>query len=107
MQAQSDDAWALVDLSLGTPEMPNGPAKGMADGPIDMKAAKEYMQATFEAINRYLENLTQGELERTIQITPALSRPVSRILSIYTVTHLAEHAGEVSCIKGLRGLKGY
>lgn len=75
--------------------------------PVKMETVKEYMEAVFAAANRFLEQATDADLERTVEVAPGRSAPAFARYSVLCVMHLNEHAGEISCIKGLRGLRGY
>ena len=89
--------------------MPMGPwadwARSVA---IDVPAVKAYAQAVYAATDSYLAGITEEELNRDLDLsamgmgTVKLSYLLNQIL-----TDIALHCGEISCIKGLQGLKGY
>ena len=75
---------------------------------VDLATLRQYAQAVYKASDEYLTSLSDEELERTIDLS-ALGigeNSVSQLLStIISNTHW--HTGEISCLKGLQGQKGY
>jgi uncharacterized damage-inducible protein DinB len=67
------------------------------------------MQAYAEAVRKetlaYLEKATASEMDRRVEL-PQTGRlpfePVVGVLLTFTVTHLAQHAGEISYLRGLQ-----
>jgi hypothetical protein len=76
---------------------------------VDLAALRLYAQAVYAATDAYLATLQENDLERTIDLTTAgLGRvPLSWILNTFVVGHTHNMTGEISCLKGLQGARGY
>ena len=76
---------------------------------IDLGPAREYARAVYAASDEYLASLPDTELERIIDLSRSgLGKPpVSWILNNVVVGHVHNMMGEISCLKGLQGAKGY
>jgi hypothetical protein len=76
---------------------------------VDLDALRRYSQAVSAATARYLETLTPADLEATRDLTSAGlgQQTVGWMLNVLVASHLNNMAGELSCLKGLQGLKGY
>ena len=73
---------------------------------VDLPALHEYANAVFGAIDSYLASTTDNDLQVEVEIAPVgkLTRAgwfSTLLLNTYS------HSGEISCIKGLQGQKGY
>lgn len=76
---------------------------------VDLPALKSYAQDVYAATDAYLATLVETDLERTVDLTAAgLGKaPLSWILNYFLVGHTHNMTGEISCLKGLQGAKGY
>jgi hypothetical protein len=76
---------------------------------VDLAALKLYAQAVYGAADAYLATLRENDLERTIDLTAARlgKAPLSWILNTFLVGHTHNMTGEISCLKGLQGARGY
>jgi hypothetical protein len=76
---------------------------------IDLKALRAYTQAVYAATDGYLASLSDEQLHRTVDLSGiGLGTPTTlRILSVNVVGHAYSHSGEIACLKGLQGSKGY
>lgn len=76
---------------------------------VDLAALKSYAQAVYAATDAYLATLEEDDLERTIDLTSARlgKAPLSWILNTFLVGHTHNMTGEISCLKGLQGARGY
>jgi hypothetical protein len=75
---------------------------------IDLDAAHRYAQAVYAATDNYLASATDGELDRLVDLS-ALgfgTQSVSFVLDLLLL-NIHNHCGEISCLKGLKGLQGY
>lgn len=76
---------------------------------VDVPQLREYAQAVHSATDDYLEKLTVEELARMVDMSNLglgeLS--VGHILSRFVLGHIDNMCGEISCLKGLQGGKGY
>ena len=76
---------------------------------IDLPQVREYVQAVFKNTEEYVAGLTPEELDRELDLTSAGLGKVSlgAFITITSVIHPSNHIGEISCLKGLQGAKGY
>lgn len=76
---------------------------------IDMPALREFAQAVYKNTDGYIATLKPDDLQREIDLTNMGlgKRTLAWLISTLGVTHPASHAGEISCLKGLQGAKGY
>ena len=76
---------------------------------IDLPQLREYVQAVFKNTEEYVAGLTPEELDRELDLTSAGLGKVSlgAFITITSVIHPSNHIGEISCLKGLQGAKGY
>ena len=75
---------------------------------VDMAMARAYGQAVYAATDAYLAGLHDGDLATVIDVPVAGmgGMPLGVFLSIL-LANSNNHCGEISCMKGLQGLKGY
>jgi len=76
---------------------------------IDLPQLREYVQAVFKNTEEYVAGLTPEELDRELDLTSAGLGKMSlgAFITITSVIHPSNHIGEISCLKGLQGAKGY
>jgi hypothetical protein len=76
---------------------------------VDLPALRVYAQAVYANTDAFLASLTPADLERTVDLSIFGYGAVPLPLFILTFVggHAAMHAGEISCVKGLQGLRGY
>ena len=74
----------------------------------DLPALREYLRAILDGTEAYLGSVGAEDLDRMVE--PLVSRmgpqPVGFMLSLM-IANMHLHAGEISCLKGLQGAKGY
>ena len=58
------------------------------------------------ATDAYLATLTPADLETEIEAL-GTKQPLGSFLGAGLVAHINWHTGEISCVKGLQGAKGY
>ena len=73
---------------------------------VDGDQVHEYATAVFAAIDHYLAGLSDDDLDQTRDLGPIGQQSVAWILNIILLNTYS-HTGEIACIKGLQGLKGY
>jgi hypothetical protein len=66
----------------------------------------EYASAVFAATEQLAGSLTGPDLERTVEGIMGRPAPAVVLVGHVGVIHIAEHAGEIAALKGVRGLKG-
>ncbi|QBD80173.1 DinB family protein [Ktedonosporobacter rubrisoli] len=76
---------------------------------VDLPALRRYAQAVHEATDAYLATLSDADLERPIDLTSfGLGQTTAGyILSRLVLGHIDNMCGEISCLKGLQGSRGY
>lgn len=73
---------------------------------IDLAQIKSYAQAVRANTDAYLASLKESDLSRQMN-TPAGLQTVLWLLNNALIGHVHDFTGEISCLKGLQGLKGY
>jgi hypothetical protein len=73
---------------------------------VDLPALREYAGAVYAATDEYLGSISDADLERQVEMGQAGQMPVGRVLTIM-MGNVAWHTGEIACLKGLQGAKGY
>ncbi len=73
---------------------------------VDLQALKAYGQAVAASVDQMLTSLTDTELSRSVE-TPFGASTVQFLISGAIIGHTHNHTGEISCLKGLQGVKGY
>ncbi len=109
-------AWAGRTGASELPPEPDAAVPGFPDWSkwarrvrIDLDAFRRYAQAVYEATDRYLASLDDAGLARSVDVS-ALGlgrRTVGQLLNGGVLGNALAHAGEISCLKGLQGAKGY
>ncbi|MBI3360684.1 MAG: DinB family protein [Chloroflexi bacterium] len=76
---------------------------------VEMAATRQYCAAVFAATEEYVGTLKDTDLARVIDISQLGmgQQNVAWILSNLTVGHVHDVTGEISCLKGLQGVRGY
>ena len=67
---------------------------------------REYAQAVYASTDAYVASLKPEDLDQTVEIF-GQKRSLGNFLGAVMATHIGWHTGEVSCVKGLQGAKGY
>ncbi len=73
----------------------------------DIAVVKQYVDQVLAEADRYLGTITNEDLDRQVPGFGGNMVPLANQLSSALVTHLAEHMGEMSGLKGSAGGKGY
>jgi len=73
---------------------------------IDLPKLREYSRAVFAATDAYIDGLSETDLAKEIEFFGRKLSLAGFFLGVMC-THCANHAGEISTLKGLQGLKGY
>jgi hypothetical protein len=72
---------------------------------LNIEAFTEYREAVKQSAVSYLESMDIADLDKQVEAFNA-PRPVHNVVQIIVVNHMLGHAGEVSTLKGIQGLKG-
>lgn len=76
---------------------------------VDLPALRRYGQAVFEAVDRYLASLDDAGLSGEIDLSAhgIGKQPLYWVVGNIILWHVNVHHGEISCLKGLQGVRGY
>lgn len=76
---------------------------------VNLAQIREYEKAVREATDDYLSSLKPEDLDMILDLSGlGMGRqPLSWALSLLLVGHINNLAGEISCLKGLQGARGY
>ncbi|MEZ4867769.1 MAG: DinB family protein [Caldilineaceae bacterium] len=109
--AVAGKAPVMASSFAGKTGMSEAPPPGFAWGEwgqrvqLDLPAFHEYSKAVFTAVHECLDTLSDGDLTRELDL-PFGKQTVSWVFNIMLLNTLS-HTGEIACLKGLQGLKGY
>ena len=73
--------------------------------PIPQKLIRDYSDKVQGAVFSYLESIRDSDLIREVDSRLWGKRPIGFLLQMIS-SHTAFHAGEISTLKGIQGLKG-
>jgi hypothetical protein len=75
---------------------------------VDLPALRQYAQAVYANTDEYLASLSDDDLNRPLDMSAvgAGQQTLGWMINIM-LEHVANHCGELSCLKGLQGAKGY
>ena len=92
----------------GLPPGP-GPVEWEPDADIDWEALREYGRAVHAFVLETLDSLTEADLERKVNMsTPGPGDWAGiEVVRLTVGRHVWMHGGEIACLKGLQGAKGY
>lgn len=75
---------------------------------IDLAAFRPYALAVYETTDEYLASITDDALQRSLDLSAfGVGQQTVRWVLNNAVWHLGAHCGEISCLKGLQGVRGY
>ena len=75
----------------------------------DLPQVKDYMQAVFTSTEDYVASLSPDDLDKEIDLSSAGMGKMSLggFITTIAIVHTSNHVGEISCMKGMQGAKGY
>ena len=73
---------------------------------VDLPTLLDYAQAVYATTDAYLASLTPTDLDTEIEMF-GQKRTLGSALGGVLLAHVNSHTGEVSCLKGLQGARGY
>ena len=73
---------------------------------VDLDALREYAQAVYATTDAHLATLSDADLDQKVQ-TAVGEMTVGQFLSGALVANYNMHCGEIACLKGMHGKKGY
>jgi uncharacterized damage-inducible protein DinB len=75
---------------------------------VDLGQLHSYAQAVYAATDEYLGSLSDADLARTIDLSAmGLGQQSLGWLLSLMLNNITWHTGEIACLKGLQGKKGY
>jgi hypothetical protein len=76
---------------------------------VDFAALREYSQVVYARSEEYLASLTDDDLDHPVDLSilGLGERTVGYLLINGVLGHALTHCGEISCLKGLQGRRGY
>jgi len=76
---------------------------------VDLPPLKGYAQVVYKSTGEWLASLSAADLERAIDLTGwgLGKQSLAWVLGNILIWHIDAHCGEISCLKGLQGAKGY
>ncbi len=76
---------------------------------VDLTTLRQYAEAVYKATDEYLALLGEDGLSRTLDLSEmGLGNPnVGWLVTAAVLGNVNMHCGEIACLKGLQGAKGY
>ena len=76
---------------------------------VDLAAVREYAHAIYASTDEYLASLADSDLARPIDLSAVGfgQQTLAWVISNGIVGHVMAHWGEIACLKGLQGGKGF
>ncbi|NJN93411.1 MAG: DinB family protein [Anaerolineales bacterium] len=97
------------------PPMPSPGGSGLSSwsdwarqAEVDLPALQQYAQAVYANTEAYLTSLSDEDLSRPVDLS-ALGLGQHTVASLLStaLSNIQWHCGEIACLKGLQGVKGY
>ena len=105
-----ETSWA-GKLGLSEPPPPRGGdvAEWSRRVKVDLPALQKYAQAVYANTDQYLASLKPEDLERQVDLSAfgMGQQPLALLVGSLLLSHINNHCGEIACLKGLQGGKGY
>ncbi len=75
---------------------------------VDGQALREYAAAAFAASEAYVGSLTDADIDRQLDLAMlgGTARSLGWMIGRLLIGHTDQVCGEISCLRGLQGLKG-
>jgi hypothetical protein len=76
---------------------------------VDLASTRKYAKVVYAASDEFLASLSPGDLERPVDLTAVgLGKStMGDVIHKGIVGNGFTHCGEISCLKGLQGMRGY
>ncbi|HLC03265.1 MAG TPA: DinB family protein [Anaerolineales bacterium] len=76
---------------------------------VDLAAIRSYIRAVYAEVDSLLASLTEADLDRALDLSNLgfETRSLGWALTALLVSHTNNMIGELSCLKGLQGARGY
>ena len=98
---------------MGASEPPPGPGPGLDEWArrvkVDLPQLRAYAQAVYKQTDDWLASLSPDDFDKPIDMSGfgMGQQPMSTLVAGIILQHINNHLGEISCLKGLQGAKGY
>jgi hypothetical protein len=75
---------------------------------VNLPALQQYAQAVYANTEEYLASLSDDDLDRALDLS-ALGLGQHTVASLLStaLSNVQWHCGEIACLKGLQGMRGY
>lgn len=74
---------------------------------IDRAAMQAYTQAVYATTDSYLATLSEADFNKVVNLMSFGDHTVGDAITKFVLFNLNWHTGEIACLKGLQGKKGY
>ena len=76
---------------------------------VDLPALRQYAQAVYAATDEYLASLSEADLTRPLDLSDVGlgQQTLAWVISNGITGHVMSHWGEIACLKGLQGGRGF
>jgi hypothetical protein len=76
---------------------------------IDLDSVRDYARAVYAETDSYLAGLSDADLEQPMDLSGLGLGPqtVASTLTLLLLNHIGTETGEIACLKGLQGARGY
>lgn len=74
---------------------------------VDLPVLREYAKAVYQNTADYIDSLSDEDLEHTMELRMMGTQTVGWVLGNIILWHVNAHCGEISCLKGMQGARGY
>lgn len=90
-------------------EWENAYPKWLREVKVDLEQFEKYREAVFSESEKYLESLTDEELEKEVDLSAfgMGMRKLHSVIGSMVIGHTRDIMGEISVLKGIQNLKGY
>ena len=97
----------------GVSEAPPGPGPGqdewMRRVKVDVPQVRAYAQGVYKQTDDWLATLSAADLDKPMDMSRfgMGQQPIATLVANIIIQHINNHLGEISCLKGMQGAKGY
>lgn len=98
---------------VGVSEPPPPPGPGLDAWArrvkVDLAQMREYAQAVYKQTDDWLATLSSDDLDKPMDMSGfgMGEQPMNVLVAGIIIQHINNHLGEISCLKGMQGTKGY
>jgi hypothetical protein len=76
---------------------------------VDLSSMRQYAQAVYAATDTYLGSLSDEDMDKPLDLSSTGLGPqtLGSALALLVLNHIGTETGEIACLKGLQGARGY